>query len=220
MEALALPQHGEQPRREGVALNRMVGERPLSRREQPSSHAEGQSSRAPPGYREVMCSDLNVALARDTQSARVGEVDSDSDVEFQDSREAQPTRSLADSIAVSRVPQTTTLETNQPSSTGFVSHHTIQSTESGKSLQVLNSEEGAGAINTANLIEEVKFYQDAALGYQDAYEALQLQQEELQHWFTQQAQLVQEASEALQAAEVESSVRQQEIRSSTRSMEH
>ena len=54
-----------------------------------------------------------------------------------------------------------------------------------------------GAINTTNLIEDIKFYQDAALGYQDAYEALQLQQEELQHWFTQQAQLVQEASEAL-----------------------
>ena len=33
----------------------------------------------------------------------------------------------------------------------------------------------------------------------------------MQHWFTQQAQLVQEASEALQAVEVESSVHQQEI---------
>ena len=49
------------------------------------------------------------------------------------------------------------------------------------------------------------------MGYQDAYDALQLQQEELQHQFTQQAQLVQEASEALRAAEVESSVQQQEI---------
>ena len=49
------------------------------------------------------------------------------------------------------------------------------------------------------------------MGYQDAYEALQLQQEELQARFTQQAQLVQEASEALRAAEVESSVCQQEI---------
>ena len=158
-----------------------------------------------------MCSDLNIVPARDTQSARVGEVNSDSDVEFQDSREALPPWSLADSIAVPRVPQTTTLETNQPSSTGFVSHHTEQTAESGESSQVLDSEEGAGAINTANLIEDVKFYQDAALGYQDAYEALQLQQEELQHRFTQQAQLVQEASEALRAAEVESSIHQQEI---------
>ena len=54
MEALAPPQHGEQPRREGVTLNRMVAERPLSRSKQPSSHAEGQSSRAPLGYQEVM----------------------------------------------------------------------------------------------------------------------------------------------------------------------
>ena len=144
-----------------------------------------------------MHSYLNVVPARDTQSARMGEVGSDSDVEFQDSREVLPTRSLADSIAVSRIPQTTTLETNQPSSTRFENHHTEQSTESGESSQVLSSEEGMGAINTANLIKDMKFYQDAALGYQDAYEALQLQQEELQHWFTQQAQLVQEASEAL-----------------------
>ena len=110
-----------------------------------------------------------------------------------------------------RIPQTTTLETNQPSSTGFVSHHTEQSAESGESSQVLNSEEGVGAINTVNLIKDVRYYQDAALGYQYAYETLQLQQEELQHQFTQQAQLVQEASEALPAAEVESSIHQQEI---------
>ena len=123
MEALAPPQHGEQQRREGVTLNYTFGECPLSRHEQLSSHSEGPSSRAPLEYQEVVHSDLNVALARDTQSARMGEVDSDSDVEFQDSREVLPTRSLADSIAVPRVPQTTTLETNQPSSTGFVSHH-------------------------------------------------------------------------------------------------
>ena len=143
-----------------------------------------------------MCSDLNIAPARDTQSARVGEVKLDSDVEFQDSKEVLPTRSLADSIAVPRIPQTT-LETNQPSSTRFGSSHTEQSAESGESSQVLGLEEGTGAINTTDLIEDMRFYQDAALGYQDAYEALQLQQEELQHWFTHQAQLVQEASEAL-----------------------
>ena len=50
VEALALPQCGEQSRREGVALNRMVGEHPLSRRDQPSNQAEGQNSRAPPEY--------------------------------------------------------------------------------------------------------------------------------------------------------------------------
>ena len=120
-----------------------------------------------------------------------------------------------------KVPQTTTLETNQPSSTGFVSHHTEQTAESGESSQVLDSEEGAWVtINTANIIEDVKFYQDVTLGYQDAYEALQLQQEELQHQFTQQAQLVQEASEALRAAEVESLIHQQEIIALQESAEH
>ena len=109
VEALAPPQRGEWPRREGVTLNHTVGEHPLSRHE-PSNQAEGQSSRAPPEYQEVICADLNVAPARET-SARVVEVDSDSDVEFQDSREVLPTRSLADSITVPRVPQTTTTET-------------------------------------------------------------------------------------------------------------
>ena len=37
MEALAPPQHGKQPRREGVTLNRIVGEHPLSHHDQPSS---------------------------------------------------------------------------------------------------------------------------------------------------------------------------------------
>ena len=112
----------------------MVGEHPLSRREQPSSQAEGQSSRAPPEYREVICSDLNVALGRETHSARLVEVDSDSDVEFQDSREALPTRSFADSIAVPMVPQTATLETMQLSYIRLVEHHTEQSECGGSSL--------------------------------------------------------------------------------------
>ena len=49
------------------------------------------------------------------------------------------------------------------------------------------------------------------LSYQDVYEALQLQQAELQTKFTEQAQLVQEASDALKAVEAESDARQQEI---------
>ena len=65
--------------------------------------------------------------------------------------------------------------------------------------------------HTANLLEDVKYFHNAALSYQDAYEALQVQQVELQTKFTEQAQLVQEASDALKAAEAESAVRQQEI---------
>ena len=78
MDALAPPQRGEQARREGATLNHMVGGHPLSHCEKPSSQAEGQSSRTPPEYREVIHSDLNVALAKETHSTRVVEVDSDS----------------------------------------------------------------------------------------------------------------------------------------------
>ena len=61
------------------------------------------------------------------------------------------------------------------------------------------------------LLEDIKYFHNAALSYQDAYEALQQQQEELQTKFTEQAKLVQEASDALKAVEAESSAKQQEI---------
>ena len=48
----------------------------------------------------------------------------------------------------------------------------VNTLESGKSHQVLNSDIDTGAISAADLIEDAKFYQDTALGYQDAYETL------------------------------------------------
>ena len=65
--------------------------------------------------------------------------------------------------------------------------------------------------HTANLLEDVKYFHNAALSYQDAYEALQVQQVELQTKFTEQAQLVQEASDALKGNEAESAAHQQEL---------
>ena len=103
------------------------------------------------------------------------------------------------------------MTTTASSSTGLTNIHTSQHSESGESLQVLNPDISTGAISAADLIEDAKFYQDAAIGYQDAYETLRIQQEELQHRYTQQAQLVEEASEALRAAEAESSLRHQEF---------
>ena len=94
----------------------------------------------------------------------MSEVDSDSDIEFQDSREALPTRSLADSIAVTRVPQATTKQTMQPPSPELNRHHVEQS-ESGGSPQTPRSEEGANASHMANLLEDVKYFHNAALGY-------------------------------------------------------
>ena len=92
----------------------------------------------------------------------------------------------------------------QPPSPKLNRHHVEQS-ESGGSPQTPSLEEGANASHMANLLEDIKYFHNAALGYQDTYEALQQQQEELQSRFTEQATLVQEASEALKAAEVESS---------------
>ena len=110
MEALAPPQQAERPRREGVTLNRMVDERLLSHCESGRS-VESQSTRAQLENREVICADLNVDPAKETCGARVAEVESDSDVEFQDSREVQPTRTLADSITAPKIPQVATQET-------------------------------------------------------------------------------------------------------------
>ena len=89
----------------------MVGERPLSCREL-SNQAGGQSSRVLPEYREVMRADLNIPPPRVT-SARVAEVNSGSEDEFQDSKEDHHPRSLAESITATRVPQIATFETAQ-----------------------------------------------------------------------------------------------------------
>ena len=141
----------------------------------------------------------------------MAEVNSSSDDEFQDSNTEQQPRSLAESITATRVPQVATQQTNQPSPNQTRCQE--QRTESVESVQTPNSVESVESVNThtANLLEDVKYFHNAALSYQDAYEALQLQQVELQTKFTEQAQLVQEASEALKAAEVESAARQQEL---------
>ena len=208
VDALALPQRAERPRREGVALNHKVSEHPLSCRE-PSSQTGSQSSGARPERQEVL-SDLNPNPAREP-SARVAEVDSGSEEEFEDSREALPPRSLAESIAAARVPQAAIQSTSQPPSQER--RHIVQS-ETGESLQTPENpslDEGENANHVANLLEDVKYFHNAALGYQDMYETLQQQQEELQSKFKEQAKLVQEASEALKAVEAESSMRQQEL---------
>ena len=137
--------------------------------------------------------------------------DGDSGVEFQDSREALHPGTLADSVTVLRLVPTTSMPNTAPSSTRLTNIHTSHHSESGESLQVLNSDISMGAISAADLIEDAKFYQDAVIGYLDAYETLCIQQEELQHQYIQQAQLVEEASEALRAAEAGSSLRHQEF---------
>ena len=154
VEAIAPPQCGEQVQGDGVALNCMVGGHPLSHREPTSSHVGSATE-----CQEVRAG-LNVNPTREMRNARVEGSDEDSDVEFQDSREALPPRSLVDSITAPRFHPTTSATNFAPSSTELVNdRHTSQISESGKSLQVLNSEPGTGAISTADLIEDAKFYQ-------------------------------------------------------------
>ena len=64
-----------------------------------------------------------------------------------------------------------------------------------------------GVMDSGDLIEDAKFYQDATIEYQRAYKTLQLQQGRN----TQQACLIEEASGALKAAESEVSKHHQEL---------
>ena len=72
----------------------------------------------------------------------------------------------------------------------------------------LNTGEG---ISQEDLIEDAKFYQDTAIKYQNAYEALLAQQTELQGKFEVQSHLIQEASAAIDAAETEAENHHQEL---------
>ena len=143
----------------GVALNRTVDEHQLPRRE-PSNWPEDRSSRAVPESREVQRADLNRAPARET-GARVAEVDSSSEDEFQDSKEGPPPRSLAESITATRVPQVATSQTSklQPNLT---KHH-IKPTGPVESPQTPSSVKSANTQHTANLLEDIKYFHNAAL---------------------------------------------------------
>ena len=143
----------------------------MSHHEPQSSHARESGYRAPLECRDVWA-DLNVDLAREDQNARVEGSNGESDVKFQDSREVLHPRTLADSIVVPRSILTTSMTNVASSSTKLDNHHTSQPSESGESLQVLDSDIGMGAVSVTDLIEDTKFYQDATLSYQDAYETL------------------------------------------------
>ena len=209
LEALAPPRREQQPRRGGVTLNCMVDGRPL-----PCIEAQpmGRGSGALSGNREVMRANLNAPPPSNTSARATAEVDSSSEEEFQDSNTEPVPGSLAQAITATRVPQVAQMTSQPPSPTRT---RQPQQTESVESVQTPGSAESVESANmhTANLLEDVKYFHNAALSYQDAYEALQEQQVELQTKFSEQAQLVQEASDALRANEVESAARQQELMS-------
>ena len=74
--------------------------------------------------------------------------------------------------------------------------------EYSKSPQSRGEEESMSGLETGDLLEDTKFYQDVEL--QSAYENLQRR-------YSQQAHLIEEASGALHAAETQASKRQQEL---------
>ena len=174
VDVLAPPKCDEQPRREGVALSRMVDEHQLSCHGA-SSQAGGQRSIAPPGYREVTRANLNIPPQRIIPSARVAEVDSSGDDEFEDSKEEHHPQSLAESITATRVPQIATQLTSQPSLPNQ-SRHQAQQVGPVEAIQTPSPSlvESVESVNphTANLLEDVKYFHNAVLSYQDAYEAL------------------------------------------------
>ena len=179
MEALAPPRREQQPRRGGVALNRTVGGRPLPHVE---AEPRGIGARALSGNREVMRANLNAPPPSNTSARATAEVDSSSEEEFQDSNTEAVSMSLAQAITATRVPQVAQ-STSQPSSQ--TQQRPLQRTESVESVQTPSSAETVEGVNAhnANLLEDVKYFHNAALSYQDAYEALQEQQVGLQTKF-------------------------------------
>ena len=129
---------------------------------------------------------------------------SESKEEFQDSRgspapgdleDPTPTLGIFSPSSQTGVPHTVTTFVGDPVSSGNVDMES-------------NTEVG---ISQADLIEEAKFYQDMAINYQNAYEALLAQQAELQGKFEAQSRLIQEASAAIDAAEGEAKIKHQEL---------
>ena len=64
-----------------------------------------------------------------------------------------------------------------------------------------------GVLTQEDLIKDARFYQDMALVYQDAYEALHAQQVKLQGKYSTQASLIEEALAAIKAVEAEAQCR-------------
>ena len=130
--------------------------------------------------------DPNVVQPRDKSNAWVGESDTDSEVEFQNSRENFPPGGPAASTAVSRFTSTTTFLNSMTTSQLVYNSHASQNAGLTHSVIQQDVEDSGeyGAMDSGDLLEDAKFYQDTAIEYQDAYKTLCHQQEELQSRYT------------------------------------
>ena len=130
---------------------------------------------------------------------RVEESGNEDEEEFEDSREDLPPRDpVGLSSAQEQAPPLPSTSTHPGNQLGF-----------GHGSQREGHLEGV--LDQENLIEDAKFYQDAALDYQNAYQALHAQQVKLQGKYSTQASLIEEASAAIKAAEAEAQHRHQEL---------
>ena len=139
--------------------------------------------------------DPNVSQRRSIILAGEGQSESGSEEEFQDSRDrlvpenqVEPTPTpqlLLNPLEVVSAP---------PTMTSASMGGPVPSREVDTNQEVIGHED---------LIEDAKFYQDAAFNYQNAYEVLLAQQAELQDKFKAQSSLMEEASAAIHAAEME-----------------
>ena len=129
----------------------------------------------------------------DDHEVKVEELGSDIEEDQQDQRDPLDPGDLAGQIAVRRPALTPT-------------PHPIDQTgpEDSESPQSWAEEESMSSLDTGNLLEDTKFYQDVAVELQTAYD-------NLQHRYAQQACLIEEVSGALHAAETQAPKRQQEL---------
>ena len=145
---------------------------------------------------------------RKTVSTEAGQPESGSEEEFKDSREVlSPGEQLEPTSAP--IPAPGPAKVTVPS--GSMSSSSLDGPPQGEvdyNLIGVGCDDGPLA---QDLIENVKFYQDVALNYQNTYEALLAQQTELQGRFQAQSSLSEEHLAAIHAAEVEAQQCHQEL---------
>ena len=165
VEALAPPQAElNRPRREGVTLNRTVGECPLSHHESSRPAVRVRVPGALLEYREVHESRPQHTSGQRNQCQGRPRLTQIVMVTFKIRREALPApRSMADPITITRVPQTTTLKTTQPPSPDLTEHHDWTTWIWRVFFRLPVQKKVRMPSHVANLLEDVKYFHNAAL---------------------------------------------------------
>ena len=143
--------------------------------------------------------DPNMSQRRSVILANEGQSESGSEEEFQDSRDRLVPENQVEPIPAPQ-PTLNPMEVGAPLTMAM-----------GGLIPSGEVETNQEAISPEDLIEDAKFYQDAALNYQNAYEGLLVQQAELQDKFKAQSSLMEEASATIHAAEMEAEQCHQEL---------